>query len=113
MTNRPLEGSGRDAGGLASIHAAVETQHECRAVFQDTVHVREEYEGQAVWDGKVYVFDLTDHPTAEVAYGWSDPVPGTDHRRFYAVLHIDPVDSPEKAVRAAIVSEYRQPKGGR
>ena len=43
------------------------------------MRVREEYEGEAVWDGNVYVFDLTDHPTAEVAYGWSDPVPGTEN----------------------------------
>ena len=111
VTNKPEEGSGPDAGGLASIHANVEVQHGCRAVHRDIVHVREKYEGEAVWDGSVYVFDLTDHPTAEVAYGWSDPVPGTDRRRFYAVLHTGPVGSPEKAVRAAIVSEYRQAKG--
>ena len=110
MTNS-LEGSGPDAGSLASIQAAVEVQHECHAIFRYTVRVREEYEGEAVWDGDVYVFDLTDHPTAEGAYGWSDPVPGTDRRRFYAVLHTGPVDSPEKAVRAAIVSEYRQSQG--
>ena len=113
MTNSPLEGSGRDAGGLASIHANVEVQHGCRAVHRDIIRVREEYEGEAVWEGEVYVFDLTDHPTAEVAYGWSDPVPGTDRRRFYAVLHTGPVDSPEKAVRAAIVSEYRGARRGR
>ena len=76
------------------------------------MRVREEYEGEAVWDGNVYVFDLTDHPTAEVAYGWSDPVPGTENRRFYAVLHAGPVDSPEKAVRSTIVSEYRNFKNG-
>ncbi len=112
MTNR-LEGSGSDAGGLASIHAAVETQHQCRAVHRDIIRVREEHEGEAVWDGDVFVFDLTDHPTAEVAYGCSDPVPGTENRRFYAVLHTGPVDSPEKAVRAAIVSEYRGARRGR
>ncbi len=110
MANRPLERSGPDAGSLATVNAAVETQHKCRAVHRGIIHVREEYEGEAVWDGNVYVFDLTDHPTAGVAYGWSDPVPGTDRRRFYAVLHSGPVDSPEKAVRAAIVSEYRQAK---
>ena len=112
MTNSQIEGFGADAGGLASIHSAVETQHGCRAVHRDNVRVREEYEGQPIWDGEVYVFDLTGHPTAEVAYGWSDPVPGTDNRRFYAVLHTGPVDSPEKAVRAAIASEYRKAQGG-
>lgn len=29
-------------------------------------------------------------------------------RRYYAVLHIPPVDSPEKAVRASIVSEAKK-----
>ena len=113
MTSKPEEGSGSDAGGLASIHVAVETQYRCRAVHRDIIRVREEHKGEVVWDGDVYVFDLTDHPTAEVAYAWSDPVPGTDRRRFYAVLHTGPVDSPETAVRAALVSEYRQSKGGR
>ena len=46
--------------------------------------------------------------SAKVAYGWSDPVPGSENRRFYAVLHTGPVASPEQAVRAAIVSDYRQ-----
>ena len=81
------------------------------AVHRDIIRVREEYEGEAVWDGDVFVFDLLDHQGAKVAYGWSDPVPGSDRRRFYAVLHAGPVDSPEKAVRAAIVSEYRQARG--
>ena len=111
MKDRPLDGFG-NVPDLASIHAAVETQHKCRAVHRNIVRVREEYEGEAVWDGNVYVFDLTDHPTANIAYGWSDPVPGTDRRRFYAVLHTGPVDSPESAVRAAIVSEYREAKEG-
>ena len=65
-----------------------------------------------MWDGDVFVFDIEGNPDADVAYGWSDPVPGSDRRRFYAVLHTGPVDSPEKAVRAAIVSEYRKSKNG-
>ena len=108
MTDNPIEGFGPDAGGLASIQAAVETQHECKAVYRDVIRVREDYEGKAVWDGEVFAFDLLDHPSAKVAYGWSDPVPGSDRRRFYAVLHAGPVASPEQAVRAAIVSVYRQ-----
>ena len=89
MTNN-LDGFGPDAGGLASIHAAVEGQHDCRAVHRNIVRVREEYEGRPVWDGEVFVFDLLDHPSAKLAYGWSDPVPGTGNRRFYTVLHAGP-----------------------
>jgi len=97
---------------IKSLKEAVEVQHECQAVFRSIVRVREEYEGKAMWDSEVFVFDLLDHPSAKFAYGWSDPVPGSDNRRFYAVLHTGPVASPEQAVRAAIVSEYRSAGGG-
>ena len=108
MTDSP-EGFGPSSGTLESVRAAVETQHECLGTFRQVVRVIEQSEGETVWDGEVFVFDLIDHATAKIAYGWSEPVPGSANRRFfYAVLHAGPVDSPEKAVRAAIVSEYRQ-----
>jgi hypothetical protein len=37
-------------------------------------------------------------------------IEGSAKRRFFAVLHVPPVDSPEKAVRAAIVHDYRSGK---
>ena len=98
-----VEGFGPDAGGLTSIRAAVETQHDCLATLWRIARVVEQSEGETVWDGKVAVFTLINHTTAKIAYGWSDPVPGSDRRRYYAVLHTGPVDSPETAVRAAIV----------
>jgi hypothetical protein len=70
--------------------------------------VRETFEGQPVWEGVVHVFDLTGHPTAIRAYAWSSPIEGSTKRRFFAVLHQPPVDSPEAAVRAAIVAEHRR-----
>ena len=81
--------------------------HNCSARPTDTLHVTEEFEGERVWDVHVHVFALKGHPSAEKAYAWSVPVPGSERRRFYAVLHEGPVDSPEKAVRAAIVSGAR------
>ncbi len=87
---------------------AVKGLHGCEASVERFVHVIEQYEGEVAWEGDVAVFSVTGHATAERAYAWSDPVSGSDRRRFYAVLHEYPVDSPEKAVRAAIVSEYRR-----
>jgi hypothetical protein len=86
---------------------AVEGLHGGRATFQETVLVVEEYEGERVWEGDVYVFALEGHPSAQRAYAWSVPIPGSDRRRFYAVLHKGPVESPETAVRAAIVQARR------
>jgi hypothetical protein len=55
----------------------------------------------------VHVFDLIGHPTATRCYAWSSPVGDSKKRRFFAVLHSEPVTSAQAAVRAAIVQEYR------
>ena len=69
--------------------------------------VKEEFEGQTAWEGIVHVFDLADHTEADRCYAWSSPIDGSEKRKFYAVLHIPPVDSPEKAVRASIIQDHR------
>ena len=104
------------SGGLTSTgeieraRVAIEDLHGGRASFSQSVHVVEEAEGERVWGGDVYVFALEGHPSAEKAYAWSAPLPGSEKRRFYAMLHEGPVDSPEKAVRAAIVQALRARK---
>jgi hypothetical protein len=49
-------------------------------------------------------------PKANKAYAWSSPIEGSDKRRFFAVLHLQPITSPVEAVRAAIVAEQRATK---
>ena len=65
---------------------------------------------QTVWEGVVYVFDLAGHPTATRAYAWPFPAEGSDKPRYVAVLHTDRINSPLKAVQAAIVAEHRNRK---
>jgi hypothetical protein len=55
----------------------------------------------------VRVFDISGRSDAQRAYAWSSPVEGSNKRKFFAVLHVPPVDSPLAAVRAAIVAERR------
>lgn len=69
--------------------------------------VTESFEGDLVWEGTVYVFEIEDHPKANLAYAWSSSVEGSDKRKFYAVLHVPPVESALDAVRAAIASDSR------
>jgi hypothetical protein len=76
------------------------------------VAVVEKFGEQTVWSGVVSIFGLEGHPKAERCYAWSSPIEGSTKRRYYAVLHIPPVDSPEKAVRAAIVQDYKIIKEG-
>jgi hypothetical protein len=87
---------------------AVESLHHCRASLTQSTPVRETFDGKPVWEGVVHVFDLGGHPTATRAYAWSSPIEGSTKRRLFAVLHQPPVDSPQAAVRAAIVTVYRE-----
>ena len=85
----------------------VKRLHGCHAEHQKAVAVREEFQGEVAWEGAVHVYSLTDHPSATRCYAWSSPVEGSENRRFYAVLHTNSIDSPAKAVQAAIVSDFR------
>src|SRR5216684_1738298 len=87
---------------------AVESMHDGSATLAQSVPVRETFDGTLVWEGVVHVFDLTGHPTATRAYAWSSPIEGSTKRRFFAVLHHPPVDSPQAAVRAATIAEHKR-----
>jgi hypothetical protein len=86
----------------------VQVQHGGNATLAQSVPVRETFEGKPVWEGVVHVFDLDGHPTATRAYAWSSPIEGSTKRRFFAVLHMGSIKSPQDAVRAAIVAEHRK-----
>jgi hypothetical protein len=86
---------------------AVERLHNCQASYIEDVIVIENFGPDTVWEGIVSIFELKGHPNATKCYAWSSPIEGSERRRFYAVLNIPPVDSPEKAVRASIVHDYK------
>ena len=96
---------------LARLQVAVSQLHNCGAAWRESVPVREVFQGKTLWNGDVEVFDLTGHPKAQRAYGWSHPenADGTGER-FVAVLEIPPVDSPQTAVKMAIYSDIKKVK---
>lgn len=70
---------------------------------------KKSFRGQTVWEGEVEVFDLIDNPKASRVYAWSHEKDRVDEpRRTVTVLHIAPVTSPELAVRASIIQDYRE-----
>lgn len=85
---------------------AIERLHPCKASFLEDVAVVEMFGEETVWGGVVSVFEIKGHPKGTKCYAWSSPIEGSTKRRYYAVLHILPVDSPEKAVRASIVYDH-------
>ena len=94
---------------IERIQMVIHTLHGCDSKHVETVPVHEVFQGKTVWQGEVEVFDLVRHPKAKRGYGWSHHE-GQDDKgeRFVTVLEIPPVVSPETAVRASIVSDFKQ-----
>ena len=92
---------------INQLRQAVEQQHGGKALFVQSVPVNEQLDDKPVWQGVVHVFDLEGNPKAKRAYAWSSPIEESDKRRFFAVLHLGGIKSPQDAVRAAIVAEHR------
>jgi hypothetical protein len=92
------------------LKTVIEQMHGCSASFIEDVVVVEMFGKEAVWSGTVSVYEIKGHPKATKAYTWSSPIEGSTKRRYYAVLHIPPIDSPEKAVRASIVQDQKTGK---
>lgn len=94
-----------DIGELRDI---IRRLHGVDAKHVESVQIKEEFQGQTVWEGTVEVFDLEGHPTAHRAYAWShDTDDPANPRRHVTVLHAHPVKSARDAVRAFIVQESR------
>src|SRR5258708_29007314 len=91
---------------LSRLQQTVQRLHLCAAVHRDTVTVHEIFKGQTIWLGEVEIFDLTGHPQAKRAYGWSRRDGMKDQtERLVTVLELPPVVSPITAVRASIMAD--------
>jgi hypothetical protein len=83
--------------------------HGAKATYLESVPVKETFQGKTVWDGVVEVFRLTGHPKTDRIYAWIHETGDPAHpKRHVTVLHIPPVVSPQTAVQAAIVQEFRE-----
>lgn len=98
------------SSSLKELKEAVERLCNCKASHIEDVTGIEKFGDKTVWSGVVSVFALKEHPQTDKCYAWSMPIEGSTKRRYYAVLHIPPIDSPEKAVRASIVQDHRTGK---
>ena len=92
---------------IEELRAAIRRIHGAETTHVSSVPVKETFQGKTVWEGIVEVFDLHDHPTASIVYAWTHKTDDPETPRHVMVLHVHPVTSPELAVRAAIVQEFR------
>ena len=93
---------------IEELRDVIHRLHGATSTHVESVPVKEVFQGQTVWDGIVEVFDLHDHPKTHRAYAWSHDTDNPKHpKRHVTVLHIPPAVSPQTAVRAVIVKEFR------
>jgi len=95
---------------IQELKNTIEKLHGGTATHVETVPVKEVFGDKVIWQGDVEVFDLKGNPKATRAYAWMHSLDDTEAKRHVAVLHVPPIDSPEAAVKAVIVYEYRQQK---
>jgi hypothetical protein len=92
--------------GIPALKDAIRRMYGLEAKHLETVLVHEDVRGEVICDGEVEVFEV-DHPQTRRAYAWSHMKIGVK-RRLHAVLGVPPIDSPLKAVQAAIVAQTRR-----
>ena len=93
---------------IARLQQAIRDLHGCESQYLETVPVKEMFQGKIVWQGDVEVFQIRGHPKAKRAFAWSHVAGANDQQtRYITVLELPPVDSPQAAVKAAIMSEIK------
>lgn len=96
---------------IEELREVIRRVHGVESKHVESVPIKEEYQGNPVWDGVVEVFALIGHPRAILAYAWSRDTEGKDDSHRHAtMLQVYPVISARDAVRAAIEQEFRNAK---
>jgi hypothetical protein len=94
---------------IEGLQDVIRRLHGAESTHVETVPVVETFNGQAIWEGEVEVFDLHDHPSASRIYAWSHDTDDPDNpKRHVTVLHLPPAITPRKAVQVSIASDYRE-----
>lgn len=92
------------------LRQAIRDLHGLDAEHVESVAVLETFEGKTVWEGEVEVFRVRGHPQATRAYAWT--YTDDDGKLHHvAVLGVPPVDTPQNAVKAAVVAHIKRQDG--
>ena len=91
---------------LAELKNTIRRLHKCEASHTRTEAVREEVNGQVMWEGNVEVFAIVGHDRALRCYAWGH-MHDTGQWEVTTVLAIPPVISAQSAVLAAFVARVK------
>lgn len=92
------------------LQQAIRDLHGLDSEHVESVPITETFQGKTVWQGTVDVFRVRGHPQATHAYAWSYKAENGELRHV-AVIGVPPIDSPQKAVQAAVVAEGKRRSG--
>jgi hypothetical protein len=96
-------------GIVAFENWAIRDLHGLDSEHVESVLINETFQGKPVWQGDVEVFRVRGHPRATHAYAWTyEDDDGT--LQHVAVRGVPPIDSPQNAVKAAVVAHMRERK---
>jgi hypothetical protein len=94
---------------ITELQDVIRRLHGVESKHVESVPIKETFQGRTVWEGLVEVFELHGHPQAPKVYAWSHEMDDSQKsKRHVTVLHVEPVTSAAKAVRAAIIQEFRE-----
>lgn len=93
---------------IVELQEFIQKEHGVQAMHIDSVRTTQVLENNTVWDGMIEVFGLHGDPKAPIVYAWAQTTnkPGKP-KKYFAVFHLNSVDSPETAVKAAFIQERR------
>jgi len=99
----------KDLDYLDALRAAIRIEHKCDATHAQTTVVSERISaGQTLWHGHVETFNLVGHHKSAVCYAWHHGN-GNEGFKIFAVLANRFIDSPSKAVKAALFIDAQPP----
>ena len=86
-----------------TVQDAIEGRAKCPAVYQGTQPIKFSMDGKVLFNGKVEVFQLKDHPQAKLAFGWGFE---NDKKKweYITVLGVPPLDTPLAAVKGYVAA---------
>lgn len=82
---------------------AIEQRAKCTAAYLQTQPVKVTVDGAVLWQGKVEVYQLKDHPQAKQAFGWGFEN-AQKKMEYIVVVGVAPLDTPLQAVKAFVAS---------
>ena len=94
---------------LDKLKAAILIEHRCTPTYKGTYFVQETtLRGKTVWEGNVEAFSLSGQGQSKTCYAWQH-ADLKGRVKIFAVLEDQFVDSPSRAVQAALFMDAQLP----